>query len=87
MTSRSRVRPQRLFAVAAACVAAVSATALPAFAASKPSKAPQTKTAPVKSAPTFPKMKVLDLATAKTIDLASLNVTTKPQLVWFWAPT
>ena len=86
MTSRSRVRPQRLFAVAAAaaCVAAVSA--LPATAA-KPSKALQTKTAPAKLAATFPKMKVLDLATAKTIDLASLNVTTKPQLIWFWAPT
>lgn len=86
MTSRSRVRPQRLFAVAAACVAAMSATALPAIAATKP-KALPTKTASAKSPPTFPKMKVLDLATAKTIDLASLNVTTKPQLIWFWAPT
>ena len=40
------------------------------------------------SAPTtFPKLKVLDLATGKTIDLASLNVSAKPQLIWFWAPT
>ena len=51
--------------------------------------ATQTKVARTKTAlpTTFPRLKVLDLATAKTIDLASLNVSAKPQLIWFWAPT
>ena len=59
-----------------------------ADAATKAVKAP-TKLASAKSAvpTTFPKVKVIDLATAKTVDLASFNVTNKPQLVWFWAPT
>ena len=81
-------RSVRLFiaiaAVGAASVAAVGAMASPAGAATKLSKTAQTKAA---VPTTFPRLKVLDLATAKTIDLASLNVSAKPQLIWFWAPT
>ncbi len=71
-------------AVSAASLVGVGAITAPAIAASKTSKPVKTKPA---APTTFPKLKVLDLATAKTIDLASLNVSTKPQLVWFWAPT
>ncbi len=76
----------RLVAVVAgaASVVGVGALAQPVGAATKPSKAARTKTA---APTTFPKLKVLDLATAKTIDLATLNVSAKPQLIWFWAPT
>lgn len=46
-----------------------------------------TKSVKAAAPTTFPKLKVLDLATSKTIDLASLNRSAKPQLIWFWAPT
>jgi hypothetical protein len=56
--------------------------------ATKTTKAPAKAAKAAKAAPTtFPSVKVIDLATSKSTDLASLNVTTKPQLVWFWAPT
>ena len=71
-------------ALVAVSVVGVCAIAQPVSATAKPSKAARTKTAV--PAP-FPKLKVLDLATAKTIDLATLNITAKPQLIWFWAPT
>ncbi len=66
-----------------------AALASPASAATKTTKAstPAKASAAVKGPTTFPKLKVLDLATAKSMDLATLNVTKKPQLVWFWAPT
>ncbi len=67
----------------AGSVVGTGALAQPAVAAAKPSRA-----APKNAVPTtFPKLKVLDLATAKTFDLATLNVSAKPQLIWFWAPT
>lgn len=60
-----------------------------AGAATKSTKAtPKVAKAAKAAAPsTFPSVKVIDLATSKSVDLASFNVTTKPQLVWFWAPT
>ncbi len=75
-------------AVGGVALALLVSTGGVAGAASKTTKAP-VKVATSKSAvPTsFPKVKVIDLATAKTVDLATFNVTTKPQLVWFWAPT
>ncbi len=71
-------------AIGAVSVVGVGAIAQPVSATAKPSKAARTKAAV--PAP-FPKLKVLDLATAKTIDLATLNLSAKPQLIWFWAPT
>lgn len=96
MTSPRSKSVHLLIAIAAAGAASVigvGAVAQPALAATKPSKAAQTatqtKVAQTKTPlpTTFPRLKVLDLATAKTIDLASLNVSAKPQLIWFWAPT
>lgn len=91
MSSPLPMCPRRLIAivaVGASSVVGAGAIAQPAIAVTKPPKAVQTKAAQVASAPTtFPKLKVLDLATGKTIDLASLNVSAKPQLIWFWAPT
>lgn len=87
MTSPHLTSPRRLIvaiAVCAASVVGVGALAQPVGAAAKPSKAALPKAA---APTTFPKLKVLDLATAKTIDLASFNVSAKPQLIWFWAPT
>ena len=96
MTSTHPRSVRLLFAIAAvgaASVVAVGAVAQPALAVAKPAQtaqtATQTKVARTKTPlpTTFPRLKVLDLATAKTIDLASLNVSAKPQLIWFWAPT
>ncbi len=92
-------RPLRVKRFAGAALAAITGLSLVMGAASaatkavpKPSaKSPSksaTKSAAAKVMPTtFPAIKVIDLATSKTIDLATLNVTSKPQLVWFWAPT
>lgn len=72
-----------IVAVGAASALGIGALAQPAGAVTKPTKAVRKATPRT----TFPKLKVLDLATAKTIDLASFNVSAKPQLIWFWAPT
>lgn len=68
-------------------VAGAATKAVPKPSAKSPSKS-ASKSAAAKLVPTtFPAVKVIDLATSKTIDLATLNVTSKPQLVWFWAPS
>lgn len=64
-------------------VAGAATKAVPKPSAKSPSKSAAAKLVPT----TFPAVKVIDLATSKTIDLATLNVTSKPQLVWFWAPS
>lgn len=79
---------QPLCAVGGVALALLLSTGGVAGATSKARQAPPKAAASKTVAPTtFPKVKVIDLTTAKTVDLASLNVTTKPQLVWFWAPT
>ena len=78
---------RRAFATAALFLTATFAAgslSSPVAAATKTTKAVKAKSAAAK---TFPNLKVLDLATAKSIDLATLNVSAKPQLIWFWAPT
>jgi hypothetical protein len=75
------------FTSAVICTLSVLAIAAPSAEAktkAKP-KAKATKSAAAKGA--LPALKVIDLTSGKTIDLASLNASTKPQLVWFWAPT
>ena len=67
--------------------ASAATKAVPKPSAKSPGKS-AAKSATAKVIPTtFPSVKVIDLATSKTIDLATLNVTSKPQLVWFWAPS
>lgn len=88
-TLHTEAAGRRAIAVAVISIAGVfTAVALtaPAGAATKTTKAAKAKPA-AKGPTTFPALKVLDLATAKTVDLATLNVSKKPQLIWFWAPT
>ena len=89
MKSRPSRTQRVVFAAAAVgigCIVAMPLVASPVSAATTP-KAAKNANVAVKAPTTFPTLKVLDLATGKTIDLASFNVSTKPQLVWFWAPT
>ena len=87
---RSRFRPTHaLGTYAVLSLAGLIAT--PAGAVTKPQGATPTKPA-VKTTSkvvptTFPSVKVIDLATSKSMDLATFNVTTKPQLVWIWSPS
>jgi hypothetical protein len=71
---------------AATKVAPKKAVATKAKAAkASPNAATITKATAVGTA--FPTLTVIDLATAKPFDLATLNSVGKAQLVWFWAPT
>lgn len=89
MTNRVTRTSARLVGSTAAALtlAAVAFGAVePARAAAKPASAAKTKSV-AKIPSTLPSFKVIDLATAKAVDLGSFNVSSKPQLIWFWAPT
>ena len=83
---------RRLAAVGVLCFTALLATPMASFAANPNAKAVPSKVAPKSVAKTvaiksdLPAMSVLDLASAKKVDLASFADGKKPLLVWFWAP-
>jgi hypothetical protein len=81
-------RIRRSLALAGALTLALTGAASGAAKTTKAAKVAKAATKAAAVAPTtFPSVKVIDLSSSKSFDLASLNVTTKPQLVWFWAPT
>lgn len=87
---RSRFRPTHVLGTFAV-LSLAGLIAAPAGAVIKPQGANPTKPAVATSSTvvpmTFPSVKVIDLATSKSIDLTTFNITTKPQLVWIWSPS
>ncbi len=73
MTTKSMFKR---FVVAGAATAALFATAVAGPAA--PASAQSVKG--------YPSVKVVDLKTGKTVNLAVNNATKLPTLAWFWAP-